>query len=256
MGRGNRIRAIGLRVAAVLLVAMVGFAVVVGVAPARAADTVRLVATELAPYATLRDGKLGGAMVEIVSEMARRVGHSGAMDYVPWTRAQAMGRDEADVALVVLVRSPEREGNYRWIAHAFDDESVFVTRAGEQPVVTTVEQARSHRVAVIRNSSSEAFLKERRIVDLDVSETAEINARKLLTHRVDVWFGNRMMVVQALRNIGSDLGQVVLGPPLKPVSVYFGGNRAISDAEAARWADALAAMRRDGSFERIMARYR
>jgi len=93
-------------------------------ATSASAAELRLITAELPPYtfqmppATVAEfpGPGQGLVQEVVVEMARRVGHSGSIEYMPWARAQQIAMTEPNIGILSLTRSPEREDEYRWLA--------------------------------------------------------------------------------------------------------------------------------------------
>ena len=97
------------------------------------AGEMRLITAELPPYtfqmppATVAEfpGPGQGLVQEVVVEMARRVGHSGSIEYMPWSRAQQIAMTEPNVGILSLTRSPEREDKYRWLVKIVSDDLVW-----------------------------------------------------------------------------------------------------------------------------------
>src|SRR5882724_12858921 len=89
---------------------------------AAAQKELRLLAAELPPYTyqvpsasvSEQPGPGRGLIHDAVVEMARRVGHSGHIEYMPWFRAQEIAQREPNVGILALTRSPEREDKYLW----------------------------------------------------------------------------------------------------------------------------------------------
>src|SRR4051812_1246354 len=102
-----------------------------------AAQELRLLAAELLPYTyheppptISEDGRAMGIVDEAVREMARRVGHSGTIEYMPWARAQELAMRGPRVGILALTRSPERDARYRWVQRILTDDLVLAGRTG------------------------------------------------------------------------------------------------------------------------------
>src|SRR5437867_970920 len=111
-----------------------GIVLAVVASSARAQKELRLLAAELPPYTfqvpsasvSEQPGPGRGVIHDAVVEMARRVGHSGRIEYVPWFRAQEIAQTEANVGILALTRSPEREDKYLWMVKVLSDDLVLV----------------------------------------------------------------------------------------------------------------------------------
>ncbi len=101
------------------------------------ADELRLVTAELPPFCFHRPpptvseiGEPRGLVYEVVREMARRIGHSGTVEFMGWTHAQEVALIEPNVGILALTRSPEREPFYNWMVNIVTDDLILVGGTG------------------------------------------------------------------------------------------------------------------------------
>jgi polar amino acid transport system substrate-binding protein len=88
----------------------------IGVQAQQRAKELRLLAAELPPYTfQIPPASVGetpgvdqGFVYEVVSEMARRVGHTGLIEFMPWGEAQRIARTQPNIGILALTRTPER----------------------------------------------------------------------------------------------------------------------------------------------------
>ncbi|WP_252274216.1 substrate-binding periplasmic protein [Pseudomonas subflava] len=83
--------------------------------PGVAAGELRLLTEQAPPTSFLRDGEPDGYAVEVVRELVRRTDSEADVELVPWTRGYYLARHEPNVALFMVVRTPEREPMFRWV---------------------------------------------------------------------------------------------------------------------------------------------
>lgn len=229
-------------------------------APAVAAD-LRLVTAELPPYTfhvpppTVSEyGEPTGVVYDIVREMAHRTGHSGAIEFLPWTRAQEIALRGPEVGILSITRTPEREPHYSWIAHILTDDLVLVGGAGVD--VSELAKVRDRPIGVLQSSGAEQFLRENGFTRIEPAREEWINAQKIKDRVIDAWLAPRLMVLYGYREVGGDVTTLNIGQIVRRSEIYFATSKDVSDAEAQRWRKALEAMQTDGSYDRIMARYR
>lgn len=226
-----------------------------------AAQELRLLAAELPPY-TYREppptvsenGQPMGIVDEAVREMARRVGHSGTIEYVPWARAQELAMRGPRVGILSLTRSPEREARYRWVQRILTDDLVLAGRAGID--VSSLDRLRDRPVGVLLRSGAEALLRERGFSQVEPAAEEWINAQRLRERRIDAWLAPGLMVTHAYREVGGDVAELTRGQVVRSSEIWFATSPDLPEQEAGRWSAAFAAMQVDGTWDRIAARYR
>ena len=234
---------------------------IIASAPAWAAE-LRLITAELPPYtfqippATVSEfpGPGQGLVQEVVEEMARRVGHSGTIEYMPWARAQQIAMTEPDVGILSLTRSPEREDKYRWLAKIVTDDLVLV--GGQGVDVSRLDQVKNRPTGVLLRSGAEALLREKGFTRIEPSPEEWLNAKKIKERRIDAWLAPRLMVIYAMQEVQGDLGTLNMGEIVRASDIYFAASKTLPDAEAEKWEKAFEAMKADGSYDRIVQKYR
>lgn len=230
-------------------------------APSAGAAEMRLVAAELPPFSyhlpppTVSEiGQPRGLVYELVREMARRLGHSGTIEFMGWTRAQELALIESNVGILALTRSPEREPFYNWMVNIVTDDLVLVGGAGVD--VSSLDAVRERPTGVLRTSGAEALLRELKFTRIEPASEEWVNAMKLRDRRIDAWLAPRLMVLYGWREIGGDASILNIGRIVRPSPIYLAASRDVPEAEAERWRDAFAEVRADGTYDRILSFYR
>ncbi|MBN8454595.1 transporter substrate-binding domain-containing protein [Accumulibacter sp.] len=221
----------------------------------------RLLAAELPPYtfqvppASVSEtpGVDHGLVLEVVSEMARRLGHSGLVEFMPWGEAQRLAQTQPNIGILALTRTPEREDRYRWLARIVTDDLILV--GGQGIDVSSLDRVRERPVGVLGRSGAEALLKERGFSRIKAQPEEWMNARLMQQRRIDAWLAPRLMVIHAMREVGGNLAALNFGEIVRPSEIYLAASRDLPDAEALKWEKALAAMKADGSYQRIVDEY-
>ncbi|MFO1113995.1 MAG: hypothetical protein U1E35_09130, partial [Rhodospirillales bacterium] len=144
---------------------MVLAAAVLLMSPSARAGELRLVAAELPPFSyhvpppTVSEiGEPRGIVYQLVREMAQRIGHSGTIEFMGWSRAQELALIEPNIGILALTRSPEREPFYNWMVEILTDDLVLVGGAGLD--VSALDKVKDRPTGVLRTSGAEALLRE------------------------------------------------------------------------------------------------
>ncbi|KQP49195.1 hypothetical protein [Pseudorhodoferax sp. Leaf274] len=222
------------------------------------APELRLLAAELPPYTyqvpsasvSEQPGPGRGVLHALVLELARRVGHSGRIEYLPWFRAQEIARQGPRVGIVALTRSPEREPHYRWMVELLTDDLVLVGSPGVD--VGALDRVKDRPVGVLEFSGAEALVRSLGFSQVSPQREEWMNAKRMKDRRIDAWVAPRAMVVHAVREVRGNLDVLQFGQVIRPSRLYLATSPDFPEDEAARWQAAWAAMQADGTAARIM----
>ncbi|MET1082011.1 MAG: transporter substrate-binding domain-containing protein [Burkholderiales bacterium] len=229
-------------------------------APARAAE-MRLVAAELPPYTfqvpsvsvSEFPGPGQGIVYDVVQAMAKRVGHTGSIEFMPWRLAQRTAMTNPNVGILALTRTAEREDKYRWVVKILDDDLILV--GGQGADVSSLDKVKNRPTGVLLLSGAQALLTEKGFTRIEPAPEEWINARKLRDRRIDDWLALRQMVIYAYREIGGDPATLNIGEIVRQNQLWFAASKSLSDAEAEKWQKAFVEIRADGTYDRIVAKY-
>jgi polar amino acid transport system substrate-binding protein len=222
------------------------------------AQELRLLAAELPPYTyqvpsasvSEQPGPGRGVIHDLVKELARRVGHSGHIEYMPWFRAQEMAQQGPRVGILALTRSPERETRYRWMVELLQDDLVLVGSPGVD--VSDLSRVKDRPVGVLEYSGAEALARSLNFSKISPQREEWMNAKRMKDRRIDAWIAPRAMVVHAVREVRGNLDVLQFGQVIRTSRLYLATSPDVPDAEARRWQDAWATMQADGSAARII----
>jgi polar amino acid transport system substrate-binding protein len=214
----------------------------------------RIVAGELPPFSTQNGANGPGALVEITQELARRLGSPPPVEIYPWQRALMMARNLHRVAIVPLTRTPEREPQYRWLAHLYAQRFVFVARHGTVNV-NDLDELRKRRIAVLRGSPHLALLMAEKFSHVIECASASECTRMIMTGVADASYGSEAVRRSSATLGGSKEADFDYSAPYRSGEIWLAGSLDFTDAEVARWRAAMAAMHADGSAARILRKY-
>jgi polar amino acid transport system substrate-binding protein len=243
------------------LVAALSFLPPAGVQAESRAKELRLLAAELPPYsfqippASVAEtpGVDQGLVYEIVSEMAKRIGHTGLIEFVPWGEAQRIARTQPNIGILALTRTPERENQYRWLARIVTDDLILV--GGQGIDVSSLDKVKDRPVGVLGRSGAEALLRERGFTRIKPQPEEWMNARLMQQRRIDAWLAPRLMVIYAMREVGGNLAALNFGEIVRSSEIYLAASKDLPDAEVRKWEEAFEAVKADGSYQRIVDEY-
>jgi polar amino acid transport system substrate-binding protein len=233
---------------------------VMGYARTAAAADLELCAGDIPPFAH-QQGKVGqGVVYEIVSQLATRLGQRSTITFLPWKRCQELAQAKKNVAIFPLARTPEREKKYTWILEVLQDPFVLYKVKGNAADISTIQAAQNLNVGALLGSPAESLLRSKGFKRIDLVPTEEQNLKKLMSGRIDAWLVASMVAASIVKKAETtgDLKkpiEIERGVELEVLRQHLAGNPDIDAATVTKWQEAFEAMKRDGTYERIMANY-
>jgi polar amino acid transport system substrate-binding protein len=211
----------------------------------------RLVAGDLSPFATKQGAQRPGALVEVAQEMVRRAtGTAVTLEFFPWKRAIAMVEAGPRVATLPLTRTPERESHYRWLARLYWQNFVFVALRGRLDL-SDPNRLKDRKISVLRGSPHKHALQAagfRHVIECN----AVIECMRMVkSGLVDATYGGEAIH----RAAAGETDDFVYSPTFRDGEIWLAGSLDIPENEVQLWQAALASMRSDGTYARILRKY-
>ena len=132
------------------------------------------------------DGEPYGVVVSVIKELFRQANITYTLRLMPPKRAILMTSETENYCVFPIERSQEREVNYQWVS------PVLISRHGlyshpDRPIdLKTLEDARSYKLGSYLGSGVGEYL-ESFGFNVEYTGRNELNARKLLKNRIDLW---------------------------------------------------------------------
>ncbi len=217
--------------------------------------SMQLIAGDLSPYATLKNNQPEGLGVDVLREMAARLGQPATVSVMPYRRAFLNARRQPNVLMTPVARVAAREGTLRWAMHYIDDLFFYVTRSGSVPMTHNNARLRGD-IAVLGGSAPLAELQRAGIRNFQQQTTDTVNIQMLQSGRVDGWFTSAILLGAAFKaNPQLHREDFVIGPVQSRHCVYIIASKNTSDASLQPWLRAFADVERDGTLKRLIERH-
>lgn len=216
----------------------------------------QIVTGDLPPYAIEGQPQRPGLHVEVVEQVLRRAGTQVKAGFYPWARAIALTRQAQHTAILPLTRTPEREAHFTWLMKLDTQHFVFINRHGDTPV-TSLEQARKLRIAVLRGSPNLAQLLNRQFAETQIVQATKVEDMVRMLERgiVDALYGGNVINMEKIRASGRNPASFQTGMLVESADMWLAGGQGFSDSEQAAWRQAYDAMAKDGTLARLYRSY-
>jgi polar amino acid transport system substrate-binding protein len=222
-------------------------------------QTLTVVTEEYPPY-NFQDSqskKISGMATEVVEEILKRTHISYKLGIYPWARAYQMAQDAPNVLIYSIGRNAQRETLFKWV-DVIAPYDVYLYRLKSRPEVKvqSMEEVRSYKIGAVRDDVRAQYLEKAKVpMDLVVEDSA--NAKKLASRRIDMFPIDELAMVALYKREGMDPADVVKAFKLDALStgLYMAFSKQTSDDMVNKCRAALAEIKRDGTFEKIRAKY-
>lgn len=222
--------------------------------PAAALDAPQLYINDAPPFSYVAEGREAGLVYELLDQMAAHAGIRSSISSVPFKRI-AVQLNLRPNSLGAMWRQPEVELSYTWILKLLEESAMLVARSDTVGDISSIDAARKLRVGVVLGSPAEVIARRLGFQHIEVATNAASNARKLQLGRIDAWIAVPSVIAAAQLQIGSDLGALRFGPPIEKIAMYLSCAAHCKDIDIDRWRRAAWAMKKDGSYARIVDKY-
>lgn len=228
---------------------------------ATAADELRVLTLDYAPYSYYEGGKPRGMNVEIAEEVSKRLGKPFTIQVVPWARVLAECKAGNADLIFNPIKTPDRQEFAVFTTSPIStEEVVLVAPADKAPGFTgDLATLRGLKVGVGRGFSvgkklDEAF--NSGLISKDESNNLNELGGRLLTGRIQLIANDRVTILNHMKKIGALDKVKLLSPPVEATPTYMAAcKRGKAPTAAPDLEKALQQMHADGTYKKIVDRY-
>jgi polar amino acid transport system substrate-binding protein len=240
--------------AALLLVG--GFTAPVPAARADTTSTLRIMTAENPPLNFRKNEQITGLATEVVRELMQRTQTAGDIEMTPWPEAYEALSKNANVAVFSTVMTAERKELFQWVGPLVAQDTNLYALKGSKIEIANLDQARkAGQIATVSKYYSERMLAEESFTNTESCPDRATSLRRLLDGKVALVAASNTEMPAALESAGASPDAIKSVFTLSTDLVYIAFSKGVPPALVNRWQDALDAMKRDGTFARIYARW-
>jgi len=199
---------------------------------------------------------LVGPSVETVREIQRRVGSHEPIQVYPWARAYKISLEQENVVLFGMTHTEERHDKFKWIGPLATKRDILVARKGSGIKIDSLEDAKKVKsIGTLRDDTRERLLKSLGFANLEPVSDEQLNAKKLVLGRIDLW----TYKIPGLRTVcelaGVDYNEVEEVYHLREITLDIAFSKKTSDSIVQKWRNAFDEMLADGTIMQIRKKW-
>jgi len=239
-----------------ILSVLCGFAASAPAATYETPGNLRILTAENPPLNFSQDSEITGLATEVVRELIRRTGTGGDIRLIAWPEGYQALLEQPDVALFSTVMTAERKGLFQWVGPLVVQNTNLYALKDSRIEIANLDQARkAGKIATVSKYYSEQMLREEGFTNTESYPDRATSLRQLLDGKVQLVASSNTEMPAALKRLGAATDAVKNAFTLSTDLVYVAFSKGTSPLLVARWQDTLDAMKRDGTFAGIYARW-
>ena len=216
----------------------------------------QLLADENPPLSFSDNGQLKGLAVEVVQEIQRRVGNTNTIEIQPWPRAYRAASTEPNVGIFAMARTPAREELFQWVGPVSASRASLYGKRGAGIRISSLEDAKAiERIMVVRDFYTHQLLQKLGFTNLELVPKPETMVKMAVNARAPVMFTSNVTLPEMLDKAGAKPGDLELLYTVTSIQTYVAFSLGTPKTVVAQWQAALDAMKRDGSYASIYAKW-
>ena len=233
-------------------------ATLVGVAAPAAAAALALLTDENPPFNYSDKDKLTGSAADVVREMATRAGVPAKFEILAPNKAFVRAQADRDTCVFATPRLENRERLFTWIGPIATNLWAVYGKGDFSPSIRTLKDLAPYRIGAVSRDPKVDFLRDNGVPDVRVFQDDTQNPQRLFLARdnpdhIDLWIADLYSgraVAKAAKVTDVKLVFIAFEEPL-----FLACSPQTDPRIVKALAEALDAMKADGSFKRIAAEY-
>jgi hypothetical protein len=179
------------------------------------------------------------------------------IELVPWSDGYARTLTTPDTALFSAARTMEREDLFQWVGPIGSFDMVFFARNDSRLSLSSIEEAKkAGTIAVVRDDARHQYLMAQNVSNVALYPDDESCVRALMSGESQLWLGSGGAAAsETIAQAGYQPDDVHPLYTVQKSALYIAFNNQTSPATVAAWQETLDAMKRDGTYGAILARY-
>lgn len=200
------------------------------------------------PLIYQKSGEPVGVVVDVVKELFRQAGVEYKLRLMPPKRALLTTAETDSFCVFPIARSQEREARFQWVSPVLISRHGLFSHPDKAIKLRTLEDAKPYKLGSYLGSGAGEYL-ENSGFKVEYAGRNELNARKLLKKRIDLWVSD----IESARFLIRDERLPIAEPEL----VFFTTVRAmacnpgVDSAVVKRLQQTITQMYRSGDVEKI-----
>jgi len=225
-----------------------------------ASDDIQPLTETWTPYQIETKDGLSGISVDLVKEIQKRIGNTKEIKVFPWKRGYHITLNKKGYALFLTTRSKQRENLFKWVGPISSMKLVFFKNAyRDDLVINSMEDAKKVKsIVVAQKTIAHEKLTEYNFINLEINSLANYSLKKLQENKIDLYpvEYNAFMYKLKKMKLEKTIVPVQMKEPIYESQLYIAFNNQTPQSTIKKWQKTLDEIKSDGTYDKILKRYR
>ncbi|MDD3050854.1 MAG: transporter substrate-binding domain-containing protein [Candidatus Cloacimonetes bacterium] len=208
-------------------------------------------------YEEDKNGEVIGMTADIVRATLSLADIHADIHLYPSPRALSVAKENENVLIFTIFRTPEREDHFKWVAPITPPikSAIFKLSSHSDIKLERLEDAKKYTIGVVRgNNLHSMFLREGFEDDCQLEPVTnnDQNIQKLFTGRIDLCLGRDLPFATEVKQLGFDWNQVTTELVLDEDVAWMTFSASTSDKLVERVRKAFEQIQADGTVDAII----
>ncbi|MFT5662389.1 MAG: polar amino acid transport system substrate-binding protein [Sulfurimonas sp.] len=227
-------------------------------------DSVKMYTEHYPPYnMKSKEGKLIGSSIEVLDAVLKQMNSSQSIKDVKlrsWAKSYAVAQKINNAMVFSTTRTESREALFKWVGPIATATVGVVAPKSKKIVINKVSDFNKYKVGAVLKDIGEILLLDagvdKKYIQYVKGEDAiNISFNKMKKNRIDMFAYNLNVAFANAKMEGFDIDKYEIVYTLKVGYQYFAFNKNTDDKIIKKWQNALDAIKKDGSYEKIHSKY-
>ncbi len=172
---------------------------------------IKIVTEELPPFLFLdKNGDAQGLLANRVNEVIKKLKIKNKIEVQPWVRAYVTALKNEGTMLFPMAKTKDRELLFKYCCVIFKARIyLFKLKSRTDIHLKTIAEAKKYTVGVVREDIKHKILTNLGFPHLEIAASQEINFKKFIGKRTDLFASNETSLQYQLKEINMSLQDVV-----------------------------------------------
>lgn len=223
---------------------------------------ITFVTEDLPPLQIEHDNKPpSGAFVELINLIIKDANIDAKIEVYPWARTHELALKQENTFIFSILRSESREDKFLWVDKIFTLKSYLAVLKSRTDIeINDIDEAKKYSVGSIRHDLAETYMLDKGFKlqkNLYLSSKYPVLWQMLYSGRTDIAFTNNIVWRHEIKKAGLDSSRVKLIYEIPDIAsdLFLAANLKTDVAIVKKVKDSLAAIKADGRYQKILAKW-
>ena len=227
-------------------------------------DVIKMYTEHYPPYNMKdKDGKIIGSSIEVLDAVLKKMNSKQSIENVKlrsWAKSYAVAQKKKNTMVFSTTRTASREKLFKWVGPIATATVGVVALKSKHIVINKASDFNKYRVGAVLKDIGELLLLDAGVDKQNIQyvkgeDAINISFNKMQKNRIDMFAYNINVAFANARMEGFDTDKYEVVYTLKVGYQYFAFNKETDDKIILQWQNALDAIKKDGSYEKIQSKY-